>query len=153
MFWPQVVRGAFVALCILPPIRFALGFIPREHIADASGLFNLSRNLGGAIGIALIDTIVFSRGPEHADRITELIKLDPAKAASVLGLTVDALPDPQDPLGLMGIMDVIEQASITAAINEAWLVMAGITAVALVVLLAMGPIRVPAPPVPAGVRP
>ena len=44
MFWPQVVRGAFVALCILPPIRFALGFIPREHIADASGLSNLSRN-------------------------------------------------------------------------------------------------------------
>jgi DHA2 family multidrug resistance protein len=96
MFWPQVVRGAFVALCILPPIRFALGFISREHIADASGLFNLSRNLGGAIGIALIDTIVFSRGPEHADRIIELIKLDPAKAAAVLGLTVDQLPDSQD---------------------------------------------------------
>ena len=153
MFWPQVVRGAFVALCILPPIRFALGFIPREHIADASGLFNLSRNLGGAIGIALIDTIVFSRGPEHADRIMDLIKLDPAKAAATLGLTVDALPDPQDPLGLMEIMDVIEQASITSAINEAWLVMAGITASALVVLLAMGPIRVPALPVPAGVRP
>jgi DHA2 family multidrug resistance protein len=153
MFWPQVVRGAFVALCILPPIRFALGFIPREHIADASGLFNLSRNLGGAIGIALIDTIVFSRGPEHADRIMELLKLDPAKAASVLGLTVDALPDPQDPLGLMGIMDVIEQASITSAINEAWLIMGLITASALVVLLAMGPIRVPAPQVPARVRP
>ena len=102
MFWPQVVRGAFVALCILPPIRFALGFIPREHIADASGLFNLSRNLGGAIGIALIDTIVFSRGPEHADRIMDLIKLDPAKAAATLGLTVDALPDPQDPIGPFG---------------------------------------------------
>ena len=153
MFWPQVVRGAFVALCILPPIRFALGFIPREHIADASGLFNLSRNLGGAIGIALIDTIVFSRGPEHADRIMELIKVDPAKAASVLGLTVDELPDSQDPMGLLGIMDVIEQASITLAINEAWLVMGLITALGLVVLLVMGPIRVPAPQVPAGVLP
>jgi MFS transporter, DHA2 family, multidrug resistance protein len=153
MFWPQVVRGAFVALCILPPIRFALGFIPREHIADASGLFNLSRNLGGAIGIALIDTIVFSRGPEYADRIMDLIKLDPAKAAATLGLTVDALPDPQDPLGLLGIMDVIEQASITSAINEAWLVMGVITAMAVVVLQAMGPIRVPAPQVPAGARP
>lgn len=153
MFWPQVVRGAFVALCILPPIRFALGFIPREHIADASGLFNLSRNLGGAIGIALIDTIVFSRGPEHADRIMELIKADPVKAASVLGLTVDELPDSQDPMGVMGIMDVIEQASITLAINEAWLVMGLITAMGLVVLLAMGPIRVPAPQVSAEVRP
>ena len=153
MFWPQVVRGAFVALCILPPIRFALGFIPREHIADASGLFNLSRNLGGAIGIALIDTIVFSRGPEYADRIMDLIKLDPAKAAASLGLTVDALPDPQDPLGLMGIMDVIQQASITSAINEGWIIMSAITALALVVLLAMGPIRVPAQQAPAGVRP
>ena len=153
MFWPQVVRGAFVALCILPPIRFALGFIPREHIADASGLFNLSRNLGGAIGIALIDTIVFSRGPEHADRIVDLIKHDPAKAAGVLGLTVDELPDSQDPMGLMGIMDIVQQASITLAINEAWLIMGLITASALVALLAIGPIRVPAPPVPAGVRP
>lgn len=153
MFWPQVVRGAFVALCILPPIRFALGYIPREHIADASGLFNLSRNLGGAIGIALIDTIVFSRGPEHADRIVDLIKLDPAEAAAALGLTVDELPDSQDPMGLMGIMDIVQQASITLAINEAWLIMGVITASALVVLLAMGPIRVPAPQVAAGIRP
>jgi DHA2 family multidrug resistance protein len=147
-----VVRGAFVALCILPPIRFALGFISREHIADASGLFNLSRNLGGAIGIALIDTIVFSRGPEHADRIIELIKLDPAKAAAVLGLTVDQLPDSQDPMGLLGIMDIVQQASITSAINEGWLIMGAITASALVVLLAMGPIRVPAPQAATGVR-
>jgi DHA2 family multidrug resistance protein len=153
MFWPQVVRGAFVALCILPPIRFALGFISREHIADASGLFNLSRNLGGAIGIALIDTIVFSRGPEHADRIVDLIKADPTKAAAALGLTVGDLPDPQDPTGLLGIMDIIEQASLTSAINEAWLVMGVITAAALVVLLVMGPIRVPALPSPAEVRP
>lgn len=143
MFWPQVVRGAFVALCILPPIRFALGFIPRENIADASGLFNLSRNLGGAIGIALIDTIVFSRSPEHADRILDLLKSDPAKAAGLLGLSIDDLPDSEDPMGLMGIMDVIQQVSLTFAINEAWLVMSAITAVALVVLAVMGPIRVP----------
>jgi DHA2 family multidrug resistance protein len=153
MFWPQVVRGAFVALCILPPIRFALGFISREHIADASGLFNLSRNLGGAIGIALIDTIVFSRGPEHADRLVDLIKSDPTKAAAALGLPVGDLPDPQDPTGLLAIMDVIEQASLTAAINEAWLVMGTITAAALVVLLIMGPIRVPDMKVSSEVRP
>lgn len=153
MFWPQVVRGSFVALCILPPIRFALGFISREHIADASGLFNLSRNLGGAIGIALIDTIVFSRSPEHADRILDLLKLDPAKAATVLGLALDELPNRQDPTGLLSIMDVIEQASITLAINEAWIVMSAITAVALVVLLVMGPIRVPGLNSTAEVRP
>ena len=135
---------AFVALCILPPIRFALGYIPRENVADASGLFNLSRNLGGAISIAVIDTIVLSRGPEHADAIMDLLKSDPAKAAGILGLTTADLPAPEDPSGLMGIMDIIQQASLTLAINEAWLMLSGITALALVVLAVMGPIRVPA---------
>jgi MFS transporter, DHA2 family, multidrug resistance protein len=143
MFWPQVVRGTFVALCILPPIRFALGFMPREHIADASGLFNLSRNLGGAIGIALIDTIVFSRGPDHADMLMDLLKTDPAKAAGLMGLATADLPDPGDPSGLMGIMDVIQQASLTLAINEAWLLLGGITLLAVLLLAFMGPIRLP----------
>ncbi len=143
MFWPQVVRGSFVALCILPPIRFALGFLPREKVADASGLFNLSRNLGGAIGIALIDTIVFSRAPEHADMISDLLKSDPAAAARLLGVGVADLPASQDLMGLMGIMDAVQQASLTLAINESWLVLSAITASGLVVLAAMGPIRVP----------
>ncbi len=143
MFWPQVVRGSFVALCILPPIRFALGFMPRENVADASGLFNLSRNLGGAIGIALIDTIVFSRGPEHADMISDLLKSDPAAAASLLGVAVADLPASQDLMGLMSIMDAVQQASLTLAINESWLALSAITASGLIVLAAMGPIRVP----------
>ena len=143
MFWPQIVRGSFVALCILPPIRFALGFIPRENIADASGLFNLSRNLGGAIGIALIDTIVSARGPDYADNIMSFLTSDPAKAATLMGLKVADLPDPEDPSGLMGIMDIIQQASLTLAINEAWLMLAGITALGVVVLAVMGPIREP----------
>lgn len=70
MFWPQIVRGGVVALCILPATRFALGLLNLDRVSDASGLYNLARNLGGAIGIALIDTILFARGPEHAGRLT-----------------------------------------------------------------------------------
>jgi hypothetical protein len=55
-------------------------------------------------------------------------------------------------MGLLGIMDIVQQASITSAINEGWLIMGAITASALVVLLAMGPIRVPAPQAATGVR-
>ncbi len=148
MFWPQVVRGGFVALCILPPIRFALGFLPLNRVSDASGLFNLCRNLGGAIGIALIDTIIFTRGPEHAGRLTELIKTDAGGAAAALGIGMDELPDPDDPTGLLAIMDAIEQTSLTLAINEAWLMLAGITALALGLLWVMGPIRGSPPPRP-----
>ena len=51
MFWPQVVRGFAVMFCILPPTRLALGHLAKADIPDASGLFNMMRNLGGAIGI------------------------------------------------------------------------------------------------------
>ena len=58
MFWPQVVRGVAIMFCLLPPTRLALGHLAPERVPDASGLFNLMRNLGGAIGIALIDTVI-----------------------------------------------------------------------------------------------
>ncbi len=69
MLWPQVVRGAAIMFCILPPTRMALGHLPDAEVADASGLFNLMRNLGGAIGLALIDTVLYGRAPRHADAI------------------------------------------------------------------------------------
>jgi DHA2 family multidrug resistance protein len=143
MFWPQVMRGAFVALCILPPTRFALGYLPLERVSDASGLYNLCRNLGGAIGIALIDTILFTRGPHHAGQLTDLIHSNPAEAADLLGLSVADLPAPDDAMGLISIMDAIQDASLTMAINEAWLMLAGVSAGAVVLLWLMGPIRTP----------
>ncbi len=65
MFWPQVVRGLAIMFCLLPPTRLALGHLAAERVPDASGLFNLMRNLGGAIGLALIDTVIYSRAPQH----------------------------------------------------------------------------------------
>ncbi len=56
MLLSQILRGSSVMFCILPPTRLALAQLAPERIPDASGLFNLMRNLGGAIGIALIDT-------------------------------------------------------------------------------------------------
>jgi DHA2 family multidrug resistance protein len=141
LFWPQVVRGFALGLCIVPVTRFALGFLPVERVSDASGLYNLSRALGGVIGIALIDTILFSRSAEHAGRIQDLMTADPAAAAALLQITTGELPDPTDPMGLMGVMDIIQEASVTMAANEAWLAMGGLTALALILLWRMGPIR------------
>ncbi len=141
LFWPQVVRGVSVALCILPVTRFALGLLPLDRVGDASGLYNLARNLGGAIGIALIDTVIFTRSAEHAARLTDLLTADPLAAATILGIGPDELPDPEDALGLMGIMDTLQEASLTLAINEAWLMLAAITSGALLLLWRLGPIR------------
>jgi MFS transporter, DHA2 family, multidrug resistance protein len=141
MFWPQVVRGAVIALCILPPTRFALGLLPLDRVSDASGLYNLSRNLGGAIGIALIDTVLFSRSETHSGAILELIASEPGAAAALLHILPADLPDAGDAMGLMSISDLISEQSLAMAVNDAWVLLAGITALALPLLLAMGPIR------------
>lgn len=61
MFWPQIIRGAAIMFCLLPPTRLALGHLAPAAVPDASGLFNLMRNLGGAIGLALIDSVIYGR--------------------------------------------------------------------------------------------
>jgi MFS transporter, DHA2 family, multidrug resistance protein len=141
MFWPQVVRGCAIALCILPPIRFALALMPLDKIGDASGLFNVSRNIGGAIGIALIDTVMFSRAPDFTEKIMDSMKTNPVAAAAMLGMPVTDLPGPDDSSGLLGIMDAIQGASLTMAINECWFMLGAVCLLALPILWVLGPIR------------
>ena len=150
LFWAQVVRGVALGLCIVPVTRFSMGFLPPEKVGDASGLYNLSRALGGIIGIAVIDTLLFSRSAEHADRIKDLMAADPAAAAELLRIAPDELPDPTDPMGIMGVMDTIKEGAVSLAVNEAWLLMGGITCVAVILLVMLGPIREPKPGVPLG---
>jgi MFS transporter, DHA2 family, multidrug resistance protein len=140
-FWPQIIRGASVALCILPPIRFALSLIPIESVNDASGLFNVARNIGGAIGIALTDTIVFSRIQQHAETVTGLIVSNPQEAARLMGMTVEELPLRNDPTEMANALEWIQSAALTMAMNEAWWAMALISLCALPILWFVGPIR------------
>ncbi len=141
VFWSQVVRGAAVALCILPPIRLALSLFPMDRVNDASGLFNLVRNIGGVIGIAVCDTIIFGRSPLHGERILETIKTDPEAGARILGMSPEDLPAPDDPSELMSILDVVQGASLTLAINECFWMLAAVSFLAVPLLLLVGPIR------------
>lgn len=68
---PQAVRGASQQFAMAPIVTLTLGGIPKERLKLASGVFNLTRNLGGAIGIALCGTILNSRINFHFQRIGE----------------------------------------------------------------------------------
>ena len=139
-FWPQVVRGVASAFCVLPPIRFALALMPLNKIGDASGLFNVSRNIGGALGIAVVDTLMFSRTPIHADQILGWIKTDPAKAAAAMQIPVTDVPAPDDASGYMGITDLVQSAALTHAINESWFLLGVVCLIALPVIWWLGPV-------------
>ena len=71
LFLPQATRGFAILLCIVPSVGMALNGIPPEELRYASGLFNLMRNLGGAIGIALVTTWLQDFGRWHGERIGE----------------------------------------------------------------------------------
>ena len=73
LFWPQVFRGVGLMLAMVPINNIALGTLPPERMKNASGLFNLTRNLGGAVGLALLTTILNDRTDLHLARLHESI--------------------------------------------------------------------------------
>jgi DHA2 family multidrug resistance protein len=134
MFWPQVIRGVGVTLCFLAPTRLAIGHLPSADVNDGSSLFNLMRNLGGAIGIALIDTVLFTRTPDYAEDLLERLKAGDEEAARITGLSLQD-NNFEDPMSLMTIMGDIEVAALTQAANEAWMLLAAITFAAVAALV------------------
>jgi DHA2 family multidrug resistance protein len=128
MLWSQIVRGVAIMFCLLPPTRFALGALPQAEVADASGLFNLMRNLGGAIGIALIDTILYGRSAIHAEDFRTRLLAGDLGAARAIGLDPSLLanrpPGPPDDAAIAFVRPMVEKASLALTVNEAWAMLA-----------------------------
>jgi DHA2 family multidrug resistance protein len=139
MLWPQVIRGVAIMFCLLPPTRLALGHLAAERVPNASGLFNLMRNLGGAIGIALIDTVLWVRAPVHVDRIVQKLLAGDRATAIFVGLPTDRFTG--KPLGPVDAdiqelaRPLVERAGLVSSINEAWAMMAIAMLLALMAIL------------------
>ncbi|CAM2154220.1 MFS transporter, DHA2 family, multidrug resistance protein [Pararobbsia alpina] len=68
---PQAIRGFGQQFSIAPIVTMSLGSLPPARLRSASGLFNLMRNLGGAIGIAVVSTMLNDRLNLHYERLNE----------------------------------------------------------------------------------
>ena len=68
---PQAFRGFAQLFAVAPTVTLTLGGLAPERLKLASGLFNLMRNLGGAIGIAACGTILNDRANLHFLRLAE----------------------------------------------------------------------------------
>jgi len=73
LLWPQIFRGVGLMFAIVPVTNTALGTLTPERMKNASGLFNLTRNLGGAIGLAAINTMLNNRMDLHLARLHEQV--------------------------------------------------------------------------------
>jgi DHA2 family multidrug resistance protein len=138
MFWPQVVRGVAIMFCLLPPTRLALGALTATQVPDASGLFNLMRNLGGAIGIALIDTILYGRSGGHAEALRDRLIAGDISAAQAIGLDLELFthrpPDVSDATVEAYIRPMVEKAAFALSTNEAWALLAWVALLGLLLV-------------------
>jgi MFS transporter, DHA2 family, multidrug resistance protein len=79
LFLPQILRGFPQVFAVAPSVNLGLGSLPPDRLKYASGLFNMMRNLGGAVGIAICGAILNSRTNFHFDAIAS--NLTPANGA------------------------------------------------------------------------
>ncbi|TNE35281.1 MAG: DHA2 family efflux MFS transporter permease subunit [Alphaproteobacteria bacterium] len=135
---PQAVRGFALMFCMLPITNLALGTLPPDKIKNASGLFNLTRNLGGAIGLAGINTLLDDRMDLHFAHLAEHI--NPANPAFQHSLATLAgrygsmgISDP-DGAALTTITNMVTRESSMIAFNDLHLAMAGVFLLAFLLL-------------------
>jgi DHA2 family multidrug resistance protein len=75
LFWPNVVRAVGQALVFAPLSAVATAGIGPENAGSASGLFNMMRNLGGAVGIAVLQTFLTKREQYHSNVLSQSVSL------------------------------------------------------------------------------
>jgi DHA2 family multidrug resistance protein len=69
IFWPQLIQGVGMSMLFVPLTTVAMDPIPREKMGYATSLFNLMRNIGGSVGIAITGTML----ARHSQSTTSLL--------------------------------------------------------------------------------
>ena len=75
LFWPNVVRAVGQALAFAPLSAVATAGIEAQNAGSASALFNMMRNLGGAVGIASLQTFLTKREQYHSNVLTQSVSM------------------------------------------------------------------------------
>lgn len=88
---PQILRGIGIMFAMVPTNTIALGTLAPELVKNASGLFNLTRNLGGALGLAVINQVLNERTDLHISRLHERVTWGNATATETLNMLTQRL--------------------------------------------------------------
>jgi DHA2 family multidrug resistance protein len=135
LFVPQMVRGSALMLCFLPINTLTLGTLPLTKIKNASGLYNLMRNLGGAIGLAAINTILTDRLALHWARLSSHIDLTNPTVQNYLDQMSNRmstlLPGDSMQAAVKQLSNLLMREAYVMSFNDCLLLMAGVFAFGL----------------------
>ena len=105
--WAILISG-FGSGCIFVPLATtSMAFLKNEEIGNASGLYNLLRNIGGSIGISVVNTIVTRHEQTHRSELTKSLSPDRIEVRGALQ-------------GLQGYLSSLGGSSATTALRRAY---------------------------------
>jgi DHA2 family multidrug resistance protein len=117
LFWPQIGRGIAMGMMFSPLSVATLRALPPQDVLQGSGLYNLFRQTGGSLGIALLATLIDQRGAVHhaylAESVTPFAEMTRQRLAALsAGLQAHGM----DPVAaLQGAYELIEKTLLSQA--------------------------------------
>jgi DHA2 family multidrug resistance protein len=126
--WPRLVQGVGIGFIFVPLNTVALATVPRERMGNATALLNVVRNLGGAIGVALLTTLLARRTQAHQTTLVghvdvwdaETVERLRAWAAHFMAQGADSFTADRRAVGVL-YQEVTRQAQLLAFADDFWL--------------------------------
>ena len=153
-FWQfagvQACRGVGVMIAMIATQQITMSTLPPQMVKNASGLVNLARNTGGAIGLALLATSITQQTALYYDDMSSKLTQGSAAAGMMAGLAERMLQlGVSDPSGAArkAISGMLQQQATVMAFGDSFTLLAIGCFVAAVVSLLAAPVRnAPLPP-------
>jgi DHA2 family multidrug resistance protein len=134
--WPRFVQGFSMGFIFVPLQALALATIPMERLANATAAYNLVRNIGGSVGVALATTLLARRSQQHQVTLTSHVHVwNPAVEERLREWTAHFVAQGADTFTAgrralaMLYRETIGQAQILSYADDFWLLLAACSAV------------------------
>lgn len=144
----QLLRGVGQILCFMPLNQASVGAVSREEAADAAGLYNMARNLGGSLGLAGLGLFIDRRVDSHYDAIASTVTANSALVQAQVAARAAALGARSGDMGqaqqqaLAGISGLMRQQAFVITYSECfWVLGVALVAMLPLVLLLRAPPR------------
>jgi DHA2 family multidrug resistance protein len=138
LFVPQFVRGVALMMCYLPANLIALSSVPQDKLKNAAGLYNLTRDLGGAIALATIGTVMNTRLHFHWNRLIEDINPARPEVQHFLDMRTNhfdgLIPGDAGRAALKLLANLVQREALVLTYNDVIMLIGGVFIAALFVM-------------------
>jgi len=159
IFWAQVLQGIALSCLFIPLMALAMARIPPQKMGNATSIFNLMRNIGGSIGIAIMTTFLARRTQLHQDHLVANVRAGDVQTlrylqglrAHFIAMGADGVTASRKALG--AIYGLVQQHAAMLAFVEAFWIMGVVFLLMLPLVALLQYSRRPQPNQTSDVRP